>query len=170
MKSKPLLLSLLCLVTLSVPGFALPPSTEPENPEAKFVPDLGYRSWQELRKKLDDAADDLNGSQPVKSIRVEILKTVKDTHSFMKDINELDTREAISVKKKDDFQQQADMLAGRFEALAESLSSASISPDAPPKQRTQWQETREEALAQLNGAQVMLDDTAASLEKMSTEE
>jgi hypothetical protein len=170
MKSKPLLLCLLCLACLSLPGLALPPSTEPENPEAKFVPDLGYRNWQGLRKKLDDAAGDLNGSQPVKSIRVEILKTVKDTHSFMKSINELDAREAISVQKKDDFKQQANMLAGRFEALAESLSSASISPDASPKQRMQWQETRKEALAQLDGAQVMLDDTATSLEQMSTEE
>lgn len=170
MKSKRLLFSLTLLMGLPVPGFTLPPGTQPVKPEAKFIPDMGYRSWQIRRKKLDDASDDLNGSQPVKSIRTEIRKTIKDTHAFMKDIHELDARETVPGMKREAYRLQAETLAGRFEVLAQSLRNASISPDASSKQKMKWKEARTEALAQLNGARLMLEDTAASLEKMSTEE
>lgn len=169
MKSKLLLLCLLAAM-LGAPGLGFtssPNSEETVNPESPIISDLGYQDWQAKRKQLDDSTTGLAGSKPVKSIREEIKKTMKDTHSLIKAIYDL---EPITKTDRDPYQQQAEILAGRFEVLAQSLSQAAISPDVSPKESLEWQETRKDVLAQLSGVQAMLRETAASLQKMSTGE
>jgi len=130
---------------------------------------MGFRSWEERRERMDDAIGDLEGSKPIKSIRAEIKRTIKDTHSFMKDIHELDARETVPADDREQFRQRADTLAARYRALSNSLASASISSTASVKDRTAWADTRKRVMTQLSGASLMLEDTATSLEKMRIE-
>ena len=162
-------LILICLLGLPWIGHSLPPSAHPPKPEAKFVPNMGVRSWELHQKALHEVLGDLDGSKPIKAIRSEIKHTMKDTQKFIKAIDDLDAREAIALKDRDQYRRQAEALAARYQTLSESLNTASIAQDASAKKKARWIRTRKSVLRHLTSVQLMLEGTADSLDKMSTE-
>ena len=167
MKSTLILCVVTCALLAPMAGKALPPSKNAQpSPEAKFVPDIGYKSWQQRREKLHDALDDLGGSKPIRAIRKEIGRAVKDTHSYMKSTLNLDARETINAKDQQKYQEEAELLAARFDKLGQALQNASFDTEASVKVRRKWKETRRRVLLEVRGSQAMLEDTVESLKKL----